>query len=74
VPPRSLLTFAQEVFLVVIEVRRHQAWIVLSRRRLEGAEVRTVGLAALIERDVFKRWRAGLNGIDEIPQNGDVDC
>jgi hypothetical protein len=73
VPLPSLLAFAQEVFLVVVEVRRHQAWIVLSRWRLEGAEVRAVGFAALIERDVLKRWRDGLNGVEEISQNGDVD-
>jgi hypothetical protein len=73
VPLHSLLAFAQEVFLGVVEVRRHQARIVLSRWRLEEAEIRAVGLAALIERDVLERWRRGLNGVEEIPQHGDVD-
>jgi hypothetical protein len=49
---QSLLALTQEILLVVVEVRRHQARVVFSGGRLERAEIGAVGFAALVERDV----------------------
>ena len=68
----SLLTFAQEILLVIIEVRWHVARIVLRRRIGITAEMLAVPFAAFDEMHVRKIGGDGLDSIEHVAQHHDI--
>src|ERR1700722_15922384 len=71
-PRLSDLLAPEEILLIIVEVRRHQARIVLAGRRLERPEVGAIRLAALIEGHVAQSRRRRLDHLDEVLQNRHV--
>jgi hypothetical protein len=72
VPRFSDLLAPEEILLIIVEVRRHQARIVLAGRRLERPEVGAIRLTALIEGHVAQSRRRRLDHLDEVLQNRHV--
>jgi hypothetical protein len=60
------------IFLIVVEVRRHQAGIVLAGGGFERPQIRAVGLAALVNGDVPKVWSCLFDCVHQIAQERDV--
>ena len=65
------LPFAQEIFLVEVEIRRRAPGIVLARGRPDHPEVDVVPLLAFDQVHVLEA-RRGLGGVEDIPEHGDV--
>ena len=73
-PSLASLTITKKIFLIVVEVRWHQSWVVFACRRLEWPEVRAIGLASLIEGHVLEIWQCLLDYIQEILEDRNVVC
>ena len=72
-PRLAALALAEEVFLVVIEVRRQVPGVRLLRGRLVRPEVAAVRLGAFHQADVPEPRRGLLDHLDEVAQHRRVD-
>ena len=67
-----MLPRTEQIFLVVIEIRRHVPRIVLFGRRGVASEVDAIPFPAFDEMHVAQVAGRVLDGIDDVAQHGDI--
>jgi hypothetical protein len=69
---REIVATADEILLVIVEIRWHMAWVGFACGCLIWSKMRTVRLRAVHEIDVFLPGRNPLNGLNNVPQHCEI--